>query len=157
MDCAYCSSSHVWLSVLSGWCMCCLLMAKHWLSSWCLDLHSILWVAHGIQGPSVWHLWSFFFLSFLIFLPSLINLQDDIKDMYDKVTNRYSSKINGRPITLVSLIPKQTYEEQLKLKKTEIIEKESLYLYIKGTLFSNKILLVLLVMLFFDLVLICQP
>jgi len=61
-----------------------------------------------------------------------------MRDMYDKVTNRYSFKINRRPITLVSLILKQTYEEQLKLKKGEIIKKESLY--INGTLFSNKIL-----------------
>jgi hypothetical protein len=80
----------------------------------------------------------FFSLSSSIFVPSLINLQDDMRDMYDKVTNRYSSKINRRPITLVSLILEQTYEEQLKLKKGEIIKKESLY--INGTLFSNKIL-----------------
>jgi hypothetical protein len=83
-------------------------------------------------------LMTFFFLSSSIFVPSLINLQDDMRNIYDKVTNRYSSKINRRPITLVSLILKQTYEEQLKLKKGEIIKKESLY--IKGNLFSNKIL-----------------
>jgi hypothetical protein len=138
MDGAYCSSSHVCLSALFGWCMFCLLVAKHWLLSWCLDLYSILWMAHGTQEPLVWHWWPFFFLSSSIFVPSLINLQDDMRNMYDKVTNRYSSKINRRPITLVSLILKQTYEEQLKLKKGEIIKKESLY--IKGNLFSNKIL-----------------
>ena len=138
MDGAYCSSSHVCLSALFGWCMFCLLVAKHWLLSRCLDLYSILWMAHGTQEPLVWHWWPFFFLSSSIFVPSLINLQDDMRNMYDKVTNRYSSKINRRPITLVSLILKQTYEEQLKLKKGEIIKKESLY--IKGNLFSNKIL-----------------
>jgi hypothetical protein len=46
--------------------------------------------------------------------------------------------MNGRPITLISLTPKQIYKEQLKLKKKEIVEKESLY--IRGTLFTNKVL-----------------
>jgi len=58
-----------------------------------------------------------FFLS--ISVPSLVNFQDDMRDMYDKVINMHSSKINGRHITFVSLIPKQIYEEQLKLKKRD--------------------------------------
>jgi hypothetical protein len=67
--------------------------------------------------------------------------------MHDGVTNRYYFEINGRPITLVSLIPKQIYKEQLKLKK-EKVEKESLY--IKMTFFANKVLLV-----FYDDVILC--
>jgi hypothetical protein len=47
--------------------------------------------------------------------------------------------MNGRPITLVSLKPKQIYEEQLKLKKEKMVENESLY--IRVTLFVNKVLL----------------
>ena len=45
--------------------------------------------------------------------------------------------MNGRPITLVSLTPKQIYEEQLKLKKENMVKKESLH--IKGTFFANKV------------------
>ena len=44
-----------------------------------------------------------------------------------------------RPINVVSLTPKQTYEEQLKLKKKKIAENESLY--IKRTFFANKVFL----------------
>jgi hypothetical protein len=40
-------------------------------------------------------------------------------------------------ITLVSLTPKQIYEEQLKLKKENMVKKESLH--IKGTFFANKV------------------
>jgi len=94
-----------------------------------------------------------FFFSFSISVPSFVNFQDDMKDMYDKVINMHSSKINGRHITFVSLISKQIYEEQLKLKKEEIIEKESLY--IQGSCFLTRFFLVLMIMLFFGLVLIC--
>jgi hypothetical protein len=45
--------------------------------------------------------------------------------------------MNERLITLVSLTPKQIYEEKLKLKKENMVEKESLY--IKGTFFANKV------------------
>jgi len=31
--------------------------------------------------------------------------------------------MNGGPITLVSLTPKQIYEEQVKLKKKKMVEK----------------------------------
>jgi hypothetical protein len=48
-----------------------------------------------------------------------------------------SFEMNKKPITLVSLTPKQIYEEQLKLKK-KMVEKESLY--IKRTFFANKAL-----------------
>ena len=47
--------------------------------------------------------------------------------------------MNGRPITLVSLTPKQIYEEKLKLKKGKMAEKENLF--IRGTFFANKVLL----------------
>ena len=47
--------------------------------------------------------------------------------------------MNKRPITLVFFTPKQIYEEQWKLKKQKMVEKESLY--IKGTFFANKVLL----------------
>jgi hypothetical protein len=56
--------------------------------------------------------------------------------------------MNGRPITLVSLISKQIYEDQLKLKKEKIVENESLY--IKMTFFANKVLFV-----FYDDVILC--
>jgi len=65
--------------------------------------------------------------------------QYDRRVMHDGVTNRYSFEMNGRPITLVSLKPKQIYEEQLKLKKEKMVENESLY--IRVTLFVNKVLL----------------
>jgi len=45
--------------------------------------------------------------------------------MHDGVTNSYSFKMNGRPITLVTLTPKQIYEEQLKLKKGKIVERKA--------------------------------
>jgi hypothetical protein len=47
--------------------------------------------------------------------------------------------MNGRPITLVSLTPKQIYEEKLKLKKGKMAEKENLF--IRETFFANKVLL----------------
>jgi hypothetical protein len=59
--------------------------------------------------------------------------------MHDEVTNRYSFKMNGRLINLVSFTPKQIYEEQLKLNKEKIVDKKSLY--IKVTFFANKVLL----------------
>jgi hypothetical protein len=45
--------------------------------------------------------------------------------MHDVVTNNYSFKMNGRLITLVSLTPKQIYEEQLKLNKGKIAERKA--------------------------------
>jgi hypothetical protein len=74
---------------------------------------------------------------------------------HDGVTNRYSSKMNGRHITLVLLTPKQIYEEQLKLNKKKMVEKKSLYLM--GPSLLTRIFLVLIIMIFFDLVLICLP
>ena len=65
--------------------------------------------------------------------------QYDKRVMHDGVKNKYSFKINGRPITLTSLTPKQIYEEQLKLKKQKMVEKESLY--IRGTFLANKVFL----------------
>jgi hypothetical protein len=44
-----------------------------------------------------------------------------------------------RPINVVSLTPKQIYEEQLKLKKKKMAENESLY--IKRIFFANKVFL----------------
>jgi hypothetical protein len=61
--------------------------------------------------------------------------------------------MNGRPITLVSLTPKQIYEEQMKLKKENMVEKESLY--IRGLSLLTRFFLVLMMILFFSLVLIC--
>jgi hypothetical protein len=58
--------------------------------------------------------------------------------MHDRVTNKYSFEMNGRPITLVCLTPKKIYKEKLKLKKGQMVEKESLY--IRGTSFANKVL-----------------
>ena len=58
---------------------------------------------------------------------------------YDGVTNRYCFDMNGSLITLVSLTLQQIYEEQLKLKKENMVEKESLY--IKRILFANKVIL----------------
>jgi hypothetical protein len=73
--------------------------------------------------------------------------------MHDGVTNRYSFEMNGRPITLISLTPKQIEEEQLKLKKEKMVEKESLY--IRETFFTNKVLLGFDDDVIFCLVLIC--
>jgi hypothetical protein len=81
--------------------------------------------------------------------------QYDRRVTHDGVTNRYSSKMNGRHITLVSLTPKQIYEEQLKLNKKKMVEKKSLYLM--GPSLLTRIFLVLIIMIFFDLVLICLP
>ena len=52
--------------------------------------------------------------------------------MHDRVINRHSFEMNGRPITLVSLTPKQIYKEQLKLKKDKKVERMSFY--IRGTM-----------------------
>ena len=43
--------------------------------------------------------------------------QYDKSVMHDGVKNRYFFEMNGRLISLVSLTPKQIYEDQLKLKK----------------------------------------
>jgi len=59
--------------------------------------------------------------------------------MHNRVTNRYSFEMNGRSITLVSLIPNQIYEKQLKLKNEKMVENENLY--IKRTFFANKVFL----------------
>jgi hypothetical protein len=72
--------------------------------------------------------------------------------MHDGVTNKYSFEMNERLITLLSLIPKQIYEEQLKLKE-KMVEKKSMY--IRGTSLLTRFFLVLMMMLFFDLILIC--
>jgi hypothetical protein len=44
----------------------------------------------------------------------------------------------GRPISIVPFIIKKIYDEQLKLKKKNIAEKE--IWYIKETFFANKVL-----------------
>jgi hypothetical protein len=72
--------------------------------------------------------------------------------MHDGVTNKYSFEMNERLITLLSLIPKQIYEEQLKLKE-KMVEKKSMY--IRGPSLLTRFFLVLMMMLFFDLILIC--
>jgi uncharacterized membrane protein YbjE (DUF340 family) len=72
--------------------------------------------------------------------------------MHDGVTNKYSFEMNERLITLLSLISKQIYEEQLKLKE-KMVEKKSMY--IRGTSLLTRFFLVLMMMLFFDLILIC--
>jgi len=59
--------------------------------------------------------------------------------MHNRVTNRYSFEMNGRSTTLVSLIPNQIYEKQLKLKNEKMVENENLY--IKRTFFANKVFL----------------
>jgi hypothetical protein len=46
--------------------------------------------------------------------------------------------MNGRPITLVPFIIMKIYDEQLKLKKRNMAEKE--IWYIKETFFANKVL-----------------
>jgi hypothetical protein len=63
--------------------------------------------------------------------------------------------MNGRHITLVFLTLKQIYEEQLKLNKKKMVEKESIY--IRGLSLLTRIFLVLIIMIFFNLVLICLP
>ena len=47
---------------------------------------------------------------------------------HDGFKNRYSFVIKGKPITLVSLSPRQAYEDQVKIKRESIIhcENESL-------------------------------
>jgi len=65
--------------------------------------------------------------------------QYDKRVINDGVKNRYYFKMKERPINVVSLTPKQIYEEQLKLKKKKMAENESLY--IKRTFFANKVFL----------------
>ena len=65
--------------------------------------------------------------------------QYDKRVINDGLKNRYSFEMKERPINVLSLTPKQTYEEQLKLKKKKIAENESLY--IKRTFFANKVFL----------------
>jgi len=65
--------------------------------------------------------------------------QYDRRVMHDRVTNKYSFEMNGWPINLVSLTPKQIYYEQLKLKKKNMVENERLY--VRGIFFANKVLL----------------
>jgi hypothetical protein len=77
---------------------------------------------------------------------------DGRRVMHDGVTNKYSFEMNERLITLLSLIPKQIYDEQLKLKE-KMVEKKSMY--IRGTSLLTRFFLVLMMMLFFDLILIC--
>jgi hypothetical protein len=54
------------------------------------------------------------------------------------VLNTYVGVVT-RHIILVSLTPKQIYEEQLELKKKKMVEKESIY--IRGAFFANKVFL----------------
>jgi hypothetical protein len=56
------------------------------------------------------------------------------------MTNRYSSEMDERPITLVPLTPKQWYDDQLKLKKGNMDKKKE-SLDIMKTVFANKVLL----------------
>ena len=56
--------------------------------------------------------------------------QYDRRDMHDRVTNKYLFEMNWRSITLVFLVPKEIYEEQLKLKE-KMVEKKA---YILGDL-----------------------
>jgi len=65
--------------------------------------------------------------------------QYDKRVINDGVKNRYSFEMKERPINVVSLTPKQIYEEQLKLKKKKMAENESLY--IKRIFFANKVFL----------------
>jgi hypothetical protein len=69
--------------------------------------------------------------------------------MYDRVTNKYSFEMNERPITLASLIPKQIYEEQLKLKKEKMIQRRACIS--GGPSLLTRFFLVLMTMLFFSL------
>ena len=59
----------------------------------------------------------------------------DRRVMHGRVTNRCTFEMNGRPITIVSLTPKQIYTEQWKLKKEKMVENESFH--IRGTFFAN--------------------
>ena len=68
------------------------------------------------------------------------------------MTNRYSFDMNGRPITLISLTPNQIIRGAIEIEKEEVTENECLY--IRETFFANKVLLVLMMMLFFNLILI---
>jgi hypothetical protein len=73
--------------------------------------------------------------------------------MHDEVTNRYTLKMNRKPITIVSLIPKQIYTEQRKLKKEKMVKKESLHT--RRPYLLIRFFLDLMMMLFFGLELIC--
>ena len=55
------------------------------------------------------------------------------------MTNMYSFEINEMYIILILLTPKQVYDELQKLKKGKMTETKSLY--IRETLFANKVLL----------------
>ena len=59
--------------------------------------------------------------------------------MHDGLPNMYSFEVDGRLIILVPLSSMQIYDEQLNLKMGKMAKKESLY--IKKTLFVNKVLL----------------
>jgi len=61
------------------------------------------------------------------------------KKVEELMTNRYSFEMNEMSIILVLLTPKQVYDELQKLKKGKMTETESLY--IRETLFANKVLL----------------
>jgi hypothetical protein len=58
-----------------------------------------------------------------------------------------------KPVTFISLKPKQIYKEQLKLKKGKMAENKNLY--IRGPSLLTRFFLVLMMILFFNLVLIC--
>ena len=52
--------------------------------------------------------------------------QYDKKTIYDEVRNRYTIVKDGKTITLVPLIPKQVYDDQIKLKcEHEAIGREN--------------------------------
>jgi hypothetical protein len=59
--------------------------------------------------------------------------------IHDGVTNKYFFEMNEKLITLVSLTPKQIYEEQLKLNKEKMVENEACIS--GGTFFTNKVFL----------------
>jgi len=73
--------------------------------------------------------------------------------IHDGVTNKYFFEMNEKLITLVSLTPKQIYEEQLKLNKEKMVKMKLVY---QGGLFllTRFFLILLMMMLFFDLILI---
>jgi len=65
--------------------------------------------------------------------------QYDMRVIHDGVTNKYFFEMNEKLITLVSLTPKQIYEEQLKLNKEKMVENEACIS--GGTFFTNKVFL----------------
>ena len=81
--------------------------------------------------------------------------QYDRTSMNNGVENRYSSEINEKLGTLISLTPSKIHEEQLKLKKGKMAENKNLY--IKQTFFANNVLFGFDDDVILQLVLICWP